>query len=248
MSLGRRRLLRRMPLAQPVARPRPNRPGLALLVGARLPVRLRRDDPRRAGRKALLAACGLIAGAATAPLPAAFAAGPLLAGCGWRLPDLADARRERARDAATLAALPDALDLLAVCVLGGMGIDPALRLVAPRTPGPLGEALRAAIVALDVGMPRRAAYGELARVAGAEEVRRVVAALERAERFGASVADALAVQANEIRDRRRVRAEERALGAPVRMLFPLALCFLPAFVLLTVAPALLVALRSFQGV
>jgi tight adherence protein C len=203
--------------------------------------------PDRAGKKILLALAGLLTGAVMAPLPAAFAAAPLLGGCGWRLPDLAAGRRADARRAAAVAALPDALDLLAVCAFGGMGIDPALRLVAPRTPGPLGEALRAATAALDVGMPRRGAYAELVRVAGAEEVRRVVAALERAERYGASVADALAAQAREIRDRRRVFAEERALGAPVRMLFPLALCFLPAFVLLTVAPALLVALRSFQG-
>jgi tight adherence protein C len=221
---------------------------MAARIGARLPARLRGSTPPdRAGRKALLALVGLVAGAVTAPLPAAFAAAPLLSGCGWRLPDLAAGRRLQMRRAATVAALPDALDLLAVCALGGMGIDPALRLVAPQTPGPLGEALRAATTALDVGMPRGGAYAELVRVTGADEVRRVVAALERAERYGASIADALAAQAREIRDRRRTSAEERALGAPVRMLFPLALCFLPAFVLLTIAPALLVALRSFQG-
>jgi tight adherence protein C len=99
---------------------------------------------------------------------------------------------------------------------------------------------------LDGGMSRAAAYELLARTAAASEVRTLVRALGRAERYGTPVAPVLVAQARESRARRRTEADEAARAAPVKMLFPLVLCFLPAFVLLTVAPIVLTALRSFQ--
>jgi tight adherence protein C len=95
-------------------------------------------------------------------------------------------------------------------------------------------------------MPRAAAYELLAQTAPAPEVRSLVRALRRAERYGTPVAPVLVAQAREARARRRTDADEAARAAPVKMLFPLVLCFLPAFVLLTVAPIVLTALRSFR--
>jgi tight adherence protein C len=176
-----------------------------------------------------------------------FAAAPLFAAAGWRWPHLSLQRRARERDEEVRAALPDALDLMAACALAGMGIDRALRTVAGETTGQLGRALGEMARGLDAGMPRAAAYETLANSAPSPEVRSLVRALRRAERYGTPIAPALVAQAREVRARRRASAEEAARAAPVRMLFPLVLCFLPAFILLTVAPIVLTALRSFRS-
>lgn len=200
-----------------------------------------------AGRKFAGALAGVVAALLLTPLPRAPAAGALFAVAGWRLPDLRLDRRARERDERVRAALPDALDLLAACALAGMSLDRALRAIAGEVGGPLGEAIRETIRALDAGTPRRRAYRILGERAPVSDVRSLVRALERAERYGTSVARSLVVQARECRSRRRTAAEEAAHAAPVRMLFPLVLCFLPAFVLLTVAPVVLTALRSLRG-
>lgn len=200
-----------------------------------------------AGRKVVFAAAGLALALLLTRPPAAFAAAPLFLAAGWRAPELRLARRARERDVEIRAALPDALDLLAACALAGMSLDRALRTVAPDVAGPLGEALRDALRALDVGMRRSTAYHLLAERAPVPEVRSLVRALERAERYGTSVATTLVAQAREMRARRRIAAEEAARTAPVKMLFPLVVCFLPAFVILTVAPVVLSALRSFKS-
>jgi tight adherence protein C len=200
-----------------------------------------------AGRKIAFAALGLIAGLMLARPPAAFAAAPLFAAGGWRFPELRLQRRARQREAEIRAALPDVLDLLAACALAGMGIDRALRTVAPDVHGALGDALRHALRGLDAGMTRSAAYRVLTERAPVPEVRSLVRALERAERYGTSIAVTLVAQAREIRSKRRAAVEEAARAAPIKMLFPLVVCFLPAFILLTVAPVVLTALQSFRG-
>ncbi len=256
----RRRLLEQLP-APPAssASVTPTRVSLAA-IGRRLPlpraVRASLVESARtaglgpddlAGRRAVGAAAGLLAAIVLTRLPATVAAAPLLAAGGWRAPDALLARRARERDDGARRSLPDALDLLAACALAGMSIDGALRTVAPDVDGSLGDALRRTVRALDVGMPRRAAYRVLAERAPIPDVRSLVRALERAERYGTPLAATLVAQAREVRGRRRVAAEEAARAAPVRMLFPLVVCFLPAFVLLSVAPVVLTALRSFRG-
>jgi tight adherence protein C len=200
-----------------------------------------------AGRKVALACAGLIAGVVLARPPACFAAAPLFAAAGWRLPELRLQRRARQREAEIRGALPDVLDLLSACALAGMGIDRALRTVTPDVHGPLGDALRHTLRGLDAGMTRSDAYRILTERAPIPEVRSLVRALERAERYGTSIAVTLVSQAREIRAKRRAAVEEAARAAPIKMLFPLVVCFLPAFILLTVAPVVLTALRSFRG-
>jgi tight adherence protein C len=226
--------------------------GRAAPLPSRARVAVRRaagpDDPDAlAGRKLIFAGAGAIAGWVLARPPAAFAAVPLFAAAGWHAPELGLQRRARERDTEIRAALPDALDLLAACALAGMGIDRALRTVAPDVAGPLGGAMRETLRALDAGMHRHAAYRVLTERAPVPEVRSLVRSLERAERYGTSIAVTLVSQAREMRSRRRAAVEEAARAAPVKMLFPLVVCFLPAFILLTVAPVVLTALRSFRG-
>lgn len=200
-----------------------------------------------AGRKFAAAAGGLLSAVVLTRFPATLAAAPLLTAGGWRVPEAMLARRARALSEAARVALPDALDLLAACALAGMSIDGALRTVAPDIEGSLGGALRETVRAIDIGMPRRAAYRVLVERAPIPDVKALVRALERAERYGTPLASALVAQARDVRGRRRAAAEEAARAAPVRMLFPLVVCFLPAFVLLSVAPVVLTALRSFRG-
>jgi tight adherence protein C len=222
--------------------PLPSKTRAALSAGAG-----REGADELAGRKIAFAALGLLAGLVLARPPAAFAAAPLFAAGGWRFPDLQLQRRARQRETEIRAALPDVLDLLAACALAGMGIDRALRTVTPDVYGPLGDSLRHTLRALDAGMTRSAAYQVLTERAPVPEVRSLVRALERAERYGTSVAVTLVSQAREIRAKRRAAVEEAARAAPIKMLFPLVVCFLPAFILLTVAPVVLTALQSFRG-
>ncbi|HVL88918.1 MAG TPA: type II secretion system F family protein [Actinomycetota bacterium] len=224
------------------------RPARYERIGARLPGVLRAGaSDRLAGRRLVFASAGCLTGLALAPMPSAIVASVLLAGCGWRLAGAADARAERARVEAVTEALPDALDLLAVCVIGGMGLDPALRRVSAATAGPLGESMRRAVNALDAGLPWGDALKVWSERAASPAVAAVVAAMRRAARYGSPLADTLAASAAEARAAACDRAREQALAAPVRMLFPLTLCFLPAFALLAIAPSLIVAIRSLGG-
>jgi len=237
------RVLRRSPLAilgRYVPLPASVRESIERAVGAD-------EAAELAGRKIAFALLGALAGIVLTKGLAAFAAVPLFCAGGWRVPELRLARRARVREEEIRAALPDALDLLAACALAGLSLDRSLRTVAPDVEGPLGDALREALRALDAGMRREAAYQVLAERAPIAEVRSLVRALGRAERYGSSIAVTLVAQAREMRSRRRAAVEEAARTAPVKMLFPLVVCFLPAFVILTVAPVILTALRSFHA-
>jgi len=176
----------------------------------------------------------------------AIAAIPLGLLAGWRAGLAYHERASRSAAAEVRRALPFMLDRLSTCLLAGMSVERALRLVAPRTGGPLGAALADGLAALDVGMSREEAYLRIARRADAEEVRSLMRALARAERFGTSLSDTLVSQARELRSRARSAAEAEARTAPIKLVFPLVFCFLPAFVLLTIAPIAISALRTLS--
>ncbi|MCA1831291.1 MAG: type II secretion system F family protein [Actinomycetota bacterium] len=231
-----------------VAGPAVSRSSITIWVGRRIPRRLRRgiaDDVL--GSKIFLAGAGLFVGSRSSHGAKTLASAAILGGVGWRWPEIRERRRSRARARAVLASLPDMLDLLAACARAGSSVGRAFELAAERDKGPLGDAMRDAVRALAHGLPRDAAYDVLCERADIPEVRRVVSALKRAERLGTSIADTASDLARDVREERRARAEEDARGAPVRVLFPVVACFLPAFGLLTVAPVIIVALRSFRS-
>jgi tight adherence protein C len=132
-------------------------------------------------------------------------------------------------------------------LLAGLSIERALRVIAPRTPGTLGRAFEEGLAALDVGLPREEAYRRIAARAGADEVRSLMHSLASAERFGTSLTDTLVAQARELRARARSAAEAEARTAPIKLVFPLVFCFLPAFVLLTIAPIAISAIRTLNA-
>ena len=156
--------------------------------------------------------------------------------------------RRRRRRGALAPAVPDAVDLLVVAVQAGLTIPLALGAVARRTDGPLGEGLTAVVAEVARGRRTADALDDLPARLGreGEAVRPLVATLVSAERYGAPLAATLERMADDARRQRRRRAEEAARRLPVKLLFPLVCCTLPAFGLLTVAPLVASAVRSLR--
>ena len=148
------------------------------------------------------------------------------------------------RQANPLGAAPAVLDLLGAALLAGLNPHKAVLRVAERAPEALHEDLSLAAAVLGLGGTPAAALRAAADRSGLDELRAAAAALEAAERWGAPPAEALAARAEALRSRARLHAEAEAGRAAVRLAFPLVLCFLPAFVLLTVVPTVAGALRA----
>ena len=185
----------------------------------------------------------VLVGAATMPVlaPAALP----LALTVWALPGIKARRQERRRLAALAADLPDVVDLLVLAVGAGLTVQLAVRSVARRAPGPLGAELARACDEVALGRRLGDALDDLPDRAG-EASRPLVAALVASERYGSPLGAALERLAHEVRNDRRRRAEEAARKIPVKLLFPLVSCTLPAFALLTVAPLIASAVRSLR--
>jgi tight adherence protein C len=160
-------------------------------------------------------------------------------------PILASRRARRARGDAIVRALPEVVDLMHLAVGAGLTVPLAIEAVARRARGPLADEL--AIVIDEVALGRRLgdALSDVPGRAG-EPVRPLVAALIASDRYGAPLADALARLATEVRADRRRRAEEAARRIPVKLLFPLVCCVLPAFGLLTLAPLIAGAVAALR--
>jgi tight adherence protein C len=144
--------------------------------------------------------------------------------------------------------LPDALDLIVVCIEAGSGIDQAivktsdeLALTYPR----LAEELRIVITEIRAGKPRIEAFKNLAQRTKVNDVRSLVAMLVQTDRFGTSVGQALRTHADVSRTKRRQRAEERAQKIGVKLVFPLVFFFFPALYVVILGPAVIQFMHSF---
>lgn len=155
-------------------------------------------------------------------------------------------RRVKNRQKQIRLALPDALDLLVTCVEAGVGVDSAFALVAEKSEGPLAESLALYLRQVGFGRSRRDALDYVAARTGLPDLIDLSAAVSQAEDLGTSLGDVLRVQAEELRLKRRQRAQEAAQRAPVLMTIPLALCFLPAMGAVVVVPSIL-NLIDFAG-
>jgi tight adherence protein C len=199
----------------------------------------RRPDARaevRTGRVALAAAAGA---AVSWPWSVAFAA------LAWLIPVVRQ-RRGAARERARLAAeLPEVIDLFSLAVGGGLNVRLAVEAVAPRAPPRLSRALTFALGRARAGERLPDALERLPARFG-EPLRPLVSILAAADRYGSPLGVALDRLASEARAERRRHAEAAARRVPVKLLFPLVLCVLPAFALLTVVPVLLGTLRSLR--
>lgn len=198
------------------------------------------DDHVVGRARAMGVAAGTAFGAAFALIwpPAAVLAIPGGLG-GAALPAIALRRAAAVRARQMRAALPQALDLLAICVTGGMALDPALAALARHTDGPLSEEIRGLIRSVELGLHRRAAYDRLVERCPCAEVGTLVAALRQSEELGAPLAPALRAQAKSAREAARRAALERAASAAPKIQLVTAVVLVPAAMLLIVATLLL---------
>jgi tight adherence protein C len=147
-------------------------------------------------------------------------------------------------------ALPDALDLMVICVEAGQGLNAALLSVSRESTlhsRAMSEELRLVNLEMSTGVQRTQALRNLARRTGNEDVRGLVAVLVQSDRFGTSIARALRIHAASLRTRRRQRAEEAARKTPVKMLFPLVFCIFPALLVVMLAPGMLQLIDALKG-
>jgi tight adherence protein C len=185
------------------------------------------------------------------PLAVLGSDGLLLAGIaaivGYLIPDLLLARATRNYRRAIQNGLPDALDLIVVCVEAGSSLDQAilrtseeLEIALPA----LAQELRIVNGEIRAGKPRVEAFQGLAKRTEINEVRALVSMLMQTDRFGTSIAQALRTHAATSRIKRSQRAEERAAKVGVKLVFPLALCFVPALYVVALGPVVIRIVRT----
>ncbi|MCI3953046.1 MAG: gspF [Burkholderiales bacterium] len=159
---------------------------------------------------------------------------------GYYLPNAVLSRLVFVRQREIFESFPDAADLLMVCVEAGLGLDAALVKVADEMrlkSEALAEELHLVNLELRAGSSRDNALRNLALRTGVEEVNTFATMLIQADRFGTSIGDSLRVFSDELRTKRRLRAEEKAAKIPLKLLFPLVFCIFPALLLVLLGPA-----------
>lgn len=172
------------------------------------------------------------------------------AAIGWFGPRIVLSRMVHNRQKEIQKALPDALDLLVICVEAGLGLNEALIRVA-REMRHVSEVLTDEIALTNLkiraGTPRDEAFEDLAERTGVGDVHSLVTMLIQTERFGTSVAKSLRIHADTLRTKRRQRAEEAAAKTTIKILFPLGFCIFPALFVVILGPALIEIFRTLSG-
>lgn len=143
--------------------------------------------------------------------------------------------------------MPDALDLLTICVEAGLGFDAAISKVAEKWDNELSLAFGRVIREIQLGKLRREALRDMADRLGIPEMTSFVAAVIQSEQLGVSMAKVLRIQSDQMRMKRRQRAEEEAHKAPLKMLIPMTLLIFPSLVIVLVTPAGLLLMKSTLG-
>ncbi|WP_254185728.1 type II secretion system F family protein [Nocardioides panacis] len=143
--------------------------------------------------------------------------------------------------------LPDALDLLSISVEAGLGFDAALAQVARNTTGPLAHELARVLQEMQIGLGRASALRALGERSSLADLRSFTSAMVQADAFGIPMSKVLRVQSDEIRLKRRQRAEEKAQQVPVKMMIPLVLFILPTLFIAVLGPAVIGMLGAFSS-
>jgi len=180
-------------------------------------------------------------------LPTAFALAPI----GFVLPRFVVARMAANRRAEIQRHLPDAIDLLLLCVEAGLGLNAALVKVAEERSGSdrdvLGQELTQLAKELQVGVGRKEAFRNLAERTGAGEIRSLAAHLIQSERFGTSISQTLRLHSESMRTHRRLQAEEMANKTQIKLLFPLIFFIFPSVMIVILMPAVMRLMEALKS-
>ena len=144
-----------------------------------------------------------------------------------------------ARRAEVMKGLPDALDLLVICVDAGLGFDAALARVTDKYKNALSDLLAKALREVSLGRPRLEALDEMGRNSGVEDLHNFMQAVIQSEQFGTGIGKILRIQADEMRRKRRQRAQEKAAQATLKMMLPMVGCIFPTLWIVLLGPAIL---------
>ncbi len=159
------------------------------------------------------------------------------ASLGYTFPGMWLGRKIKTRKKNILKSMPDALDLLTISVEAGLGFDLAIQRVIDKWDNELSRELNRVISDTRLGVPRRDAMRAMAARCDVEDLSNFVSALVQAEQLGVSIGKILKVQSEQMRIRRRQRAEELANSAPLKMLFPMAFLIFPSILVIILGPA-----------
>ena len=169
---------------------------------------------------------------------------------GFILPDYVLVKKLRKRQAALRRGLPDALDMLVVCTEAGLGLKAAIQRVAMEMDiqhPALADELKTTMLHMGAGMDSRTAMQELARRTGLEEMRSLVSTLQQSMRYGTSISDTLRAYGSDMLNKRLESAQEQAAKVGVKMLIPIALCMLPAVMLVVLGTPMIKLMGALGG-
>ena len=197
------------------------------------------------GFSVLLGLMALIAGTAAPIIAILLIVGG--AALGIIGPDFYINSRIRARGVTMQAELPNVLDLLCVSVEAGLGFDSALVKLSERMQGPLVDEFSLVLHEMRIGESRAAALRNLSERVDVPEVSQFCRALIQADQLGIALSRILRVQSHDMRIKRQLAAEEKAMKAPVKMLFPTVIFIFPAMFVVALGPAMLDLLKTFSS-
>jgi len=166
---------------------------------------------------------------------------------GFYLPDLLLKAKIDRRQDEIRKAMPDALDLLTICVEAGLGFEAAMAKVYEKWDNELARAFGRVIREIQLGKMRKEAMRDMADRLGINEMTSFVAAVIQSEELGVSMAQVLRIQADQMRIRRRQIAEEKAHAAPIKMLLPMGIFIFPSICIVLMTPAVLILIKSSAG-
>lgn len=188
-------------------------------------------------------------------LPATFGAQPMMVLLTavaviviYFLPDLLLVSKGQERDQKIQIELADTLDQTTIAVEAGLGFDAAMTRAAANGKGVLAEEFTRTLQDMRMGQSRRRAFSDLAQRDQVTDLKQFVRAIMQADANGISVGEVLRTQANEMRLKRRQRAEAKAQQVPVKVLMPLILCIMPVLFIVVIGPAAMSAIAAFTSV
>ncbi|MBK9711114.1 MAG: type II secretion system F family protein [Kouleothrix sp.] len=167
---------------------------------------------------------------------------------GYLLPGMWLGQQIKKRKHNIVKALPDALDLLTISVEAGLAFDLALMRVADKWDNELSTEFKRVLTDTRLGRARRDALKDMSQRTGVEDIQTFVAAVIQAEQLGVSIGKILRIQSDQMRIRRRQRAEEAAHKAPIKMLIPMAFLIFPSLFVVILGPAIPRLMQSLSGV